>query len=240
MSMIEGDTRTGGPRRHFPSTCWSRFLGPAGARGGAVEELSKSYWKPIFAYIRAGWARSNEDAKDLTQDFFVWLMEGDFLARVDPARGRFRSFVKVALKHYLTDEVRKRRSLKRGGDAEVRSLSDPATADALPAESEKALDDAWVGELLTRARERLEATLKAEGNEATFAVFRDYYLAEAGKLIYRDVAARHGIGEADVLNRLKQAKRRFRAVLADLVAETVGTEGDLVDEMKALFGTPSP
>src|SRR5437867_9766320 len=94
-------TELGGVRRDFPSTCWSRFSAALpedlASRRAAVEELSRRYWKPIYAYIRAKWAKTNEDAKDLTQDFFVWMLEGDFISRADSSRGRFRAYVKVAL-----------------------------------------------------------------------------------------------------------------------------------------------
>src|SRR5262245_30432523 len=110
MAGLFDDTDLGGANRHFPSTCWSRFSGnPAGSRE-AVESLAEGYWKPVYAYIRSKWAKTNEDAKDATQDFFVWMVEGDFISRADPSRGRFRAFVKVALDHYLGGEERKRRS----------------------------------------------------------------------------------------------------------------------------------
>src|SRR5437867_240483 len=122
MSMDAG-TELGGMRRDFPSTCWSRisaaFPEDLAARRAAVEDLSHRYWKPIYAYIRAKWGKTNEEAKDLTQDFFVWMMEGDFIDRADPSRGRFRAYVKVALQHYLSDEERRRQRLKRGGDREI-------------------------------------------------------------------------------------------------------------------------
>src|SRR5439155_1531158 len=72
----------------------------------AIQELARRYWRPIHAYIRMVGRRSDEDARDLTQDFFVFMMETDFAAKADPNRGRFRSFVKVALKHYLGEEAR--------------------------------------------------------------------------------------------------------------------------------------
>src|SRR5262245_12942315 len=123
------DTELGGRGRDFPSTCWSRFLvgaarKDAGATRPAAETLARDYWKPIYAYVRAKAARSNEDAKDLTQDFFVWMMETDFLSRADPARGRFRAFVQVALKHYLANRERDARREKRGGDQKLLTLGE--------------------------------------------------------------------------------------------------------------------
>src|SRR5262245_53518495 len=123
------DTTLGGSRREFPSTCWSRFMGHADAtpeaRAETFETLAGSYWKPIYAYVRARFGKSVEDAKDLTQEFFVWMMETDFLDRPDPARGRFRGFVKAALHNYFLNRERNARTQKRGGDRRFVPLDAP-------------------------------------------------------------------------------------------------------------------
>src|SRR5947209_7892091 len=111
------DTNLDARGRDFPSTCWSRLLDGFGspdrsASRRAAEELARNYWKPIYAYVRSAWSKSIEDAKDLTQGFFVWMMESDFLSRADPGRGRFRGFLKVALKHFLGMDERARGALK--------------------------------------------------------------------------------------------------------------------------------
>ena len=241
------DTALGGPRRDFPSTCWSRFIGDVPTseahRESAATELATRYWKPIYGYVRATWAKSNEDAKDLTQDFFVWMLESGFVSRADPARGRFRGFVKTALNHYLSDERRRDRSQKRGGDRTLLTLdaSDPLPALQLPDPAgrtpEQILDDAWKDELLSRAESMLRDTLHREGRESAFEVFRDYYLSEAEDLDYRQAAAKYGVAEGEILNRLRTAKKRYLAILKGLVAESVGGEAELAEEWNALFGT---
>jgi RNA polymerase sigma factor (sigma-70 family) len=239
--MTGADTSLGG--RDFPSTCWSRFLGGFSTAAGkeAVESLAASYWKPIYAYIRTRWSKSNEDAKDLAQDFFLWMMESDFLARADRGRGRFRVFVKVALEHYLTDEARRRQAQKRGGDRGIFAIDGSPSAEIGIAEAagrmpDQILDDAWRAELFVRATQRLHEEFRAEGKDVVSGVFRDYYLSPSGDLNYREMAAKHGISEVDVSNHLMLAKRRFRAILTDLVAETVENEEDLQDELRTLFG----
>src|SRR5258705_212442 len=211
------DTELGGRRRDFPSTCWSRVMdGAAGDRRTASEELANAYWKPIYAYIRAKWAKTNEDAKDLTQDFFLWMMESGTLSKADPNRGRFRAFVKVALEHYLIAEQRRLAALKGGGDRRILALDaapDELNALGIPDPAgrppEEALDGAWRNDLLARAAARLETVLKEEGKETYFRIFRDYHLGASGKVEYRDVATRYGIGEKDVDNHLIHAKKRF-------------------------------
>lgn len=238
-SRPDGDTLQGGPDRHFPSTCWSLFLGDTLRRTEAAGELARRYWKPIYACIRTTWAATNEDAKDLTQDFFIWMMETDFLGKADPARGRFRAFVKVALKRYLSNEARKEGRIKRGGDRRTFALDGAPEGIRLPDAKgktpEEVLDEAWKNELLLAAATQLQRTLKEEGNEVYFHVFREYFLDQA-EVAHRDVARRHGIREGDVSNYLRRAKQRYRDILRELIAETVGNEGELRDEWEALFG----
>lgn len=245
------DTSIGGGKRDFPSTCWSRFLDTfpeeKGRANSTMEELSSAYWKPVYAFIRTRWSKTNEDAKDLTQDFFVWMMESNFPARADRERGRFRAFVKVALEHYLCNEERRRRRQKRGGDRkfvpldagsdELQTLEISDRSERSPEEN---LDDAWRRELLARAAGLLEQRLEAEDKRVYWEVFRDFFLWESGEIDYREVAGRHGINTVDVSNYLMYSKRRFRTILADLVAETVRGEEELREEMRALFGDGGP
>jgi len=245
MAMGGAESDLGG--RQFPSTCWTQFLG--GGRTGAAgrraaESLAQRYWKPIYAFIRSQWAKSAEDAKDLTQEFFVWMLESDFLSRADRTRGRFRSFVKVALRHFLTNEARDTRRIKRGGGRDIVSL-DGVPDDSLPGGEpagakaktpEEILDEAWKNETLLRTASTLGEALRAEGKGVYYDVFRDYFLAGAAGLNYRALAERYAISEVDVSNFLMHAKNRYRAILTDIVAETVENEEELRDELKALFG----
>lgn len=237
------DTSIGGQGREFPSTVWSRILGSSGedylSRRSSMESLARAYWKPVYLYIRSRWAKSNEDSKDLTQGFFVWMLESDFCRRADPLRGRFRAFLKVALEHYLGGEERKRRSLKRGGEVFLLTLEDLSedVCDGNPTEGpEETMDRAWKAEILSRATDLLQESYRQEDKDVYFHVFRDYYHAVSEELDHRGVAAKHRISVTDVGNYLKDAKRRFREIVTLLVAETVGGREDLREEMRLLFG----
>lgn len=240
------DTLLGGSPRDFPSTCWSRFLSirSEGAdRGKALEALAASYWKPIYAYIRIGWAKTNEDAKDLTQDFFLWMMETDLPFRADPQKGRFRAYLKASLKNYLLGDDKRRRAQKRGGERRHFAIDEDAAAE-LPAhegrDPERLMDEVWKNELILRALALLEKRLIQEGRADCFQVFRDYHLAGQEELNYRDVAVRYGLKEQDIDNHLRAAKKRLRGILMDLMAETVGSEEDLKQEWESLFGKGTP
>lgn len=240
-----GTTGAGGANERFPSTRWSRLLAPGeeeSARRRAWESLASTYWKPVYAYVRARWARSDDDALDCTQEFFVHLLESDLVERADPVRGRFRAYMKTSLANFVRDLERKRRSLKRGGERTLLSLAgdrtDP-TALELPDPTgmtpEDALDDAWRAEVMEGATLALEEELASQGKSIYFTVFQEYFLSDT-ELDYRTVAEQHDLKASDVSNYLQHAKRRFRSVLRAVVADTVGDRGDLETELAWLFG----
>ncbi len=235
------DTGAAG-HRAFPSTHWSCLLSRDESGGEAsreaLERLAGSYFRPVAAYVRARWARDDDEAREATQEFFVWLLEGDLLARADPARGRFRGFVKRCLANFLRDRERARRAVKRGGEHRFVPLDGDEPLD-LPDPSgrtpDEVLDDLWRRELFARAAAETERELVEAGREVVFAVFRDYFLA-GDDLDHAAVAARHGLSRTDVSNHLARAKQRYRAHLRAAVLETVGGDEDLRAELAWLLG----
>src|SRR5262245_8668511 len=120
--MPTNDTKLGGAERAFPRTTWGLVsrLDPAAADHKAgMETLCARYWKPAYRYIRAAWSKSNEDAKDLTQAFFAWILEKEPLRKFDRDQGSFRNFLKVLLKRFLTNADDAVRRLKRGGGVRI-------------------------------------------------------------------------------------------------------------------------
>jgi RNA polymerase sigma-70 factor (ECF subfamily) len=193
-----------------------------------------------------GWRKSNEDAKDLTQAFFARLLQNNRIAAIQTAGGRFRSYLKQALKNFLIDADRA---------AEVRKPVEPAFAlegDVdVPTESapDRAFDRQWLSCLLDTSIARLEADLKKDGKSAYFDVFRAYLLepeAERGVTVatqsgeialptYGSVAKRLGLADSDVRNYLSLCRARLREILKDGVRETVDHPGDVEDELRALL-----
>jgi RNA polymerase sigma-70 factor (ECF subfamily) len=235
----------------FPSTLWSRIRETGAAdlsvRRAAWDELAQKYWRPIYAYIRAKWNRPSEEATDLAQDFFAWMLETDFPGRADPERGRFRIFVKTSLENYLRNDEYARRRQKRGGDRRILELDGLAAAggaiqlkDPSGRSPEEILEGAWTAELLSTAARVLEERLRCEAKEIAFALFRDYYLAEGPQARHEDLATRYGVSASDVHNSLKLARQAFRRILEDLVQETVDGPDELREELQALFGPNLP
>lgn len=249
-STFDADTSLARGERRFPSTCWTALLEGASAPGAVapayLESLARRYWRPVYAYVRTRWSHTNEDAKDLTQEFFVWILESGLIGRADPARGRFRALVKVALERFLTDAARRRSRRKRGGDRTVTSLAAPDEGgrelelpDPRGRRPEEILDDAWRREIVQHAVQALEDGYRCEGRPLYYAVFRDYFLSDEG-LSYAQVAARHGLSRADVSNYLMHAKRRYRRVLRQAVADTVEGTDALQQELDWLFERVGP
>lgn len=226
-----------GPGRYFPTTQWSRILAPGGARD--LEQLARAYWGPMRAWLatRMGSRHRGADADDLTQEAFAWMLQTRLLDRADPARGRFRAFLKTALANFAIEHARKNAAQKRGGDRAHAPLdAASATADPNAPTPDQQLDAQWRRELLERACAELQRELEAAGRGTHFALFRDYFLADDETLDHRTLAQRHGIGLHDVSNWLDHAKRRYRARLQALVRETVTDDDALQEELRWLFG----
>ena len=133
--MNGNDTTLGGSRRQFPDTTeglLSRLSGDRDYRSG-IEELCRRYWKPVYRYLRIAWAKTNDDAKDITQSFFLWLAEAEALRRYDAGRGGFRRFLKLLLNGFVSNELKSEHRLKRGG-GRVISLDDAQIAEAAGAD----------------------------------------------------------------------------------------------------------
>jgi RNA polymerase sigma-70 factor (ECF subfamily) len=221
------------PSHSFPSTRWSRILAPGGARD--LDTIARLYWRPIQAWFAARLRCGEDAANDLAQESFAWMLATGLLDKADPARGRFRGFLKRSLHHFAIEQVRKAEAHKRGGGvvhAALDAVSEPAD-DQTP---DRALDDAWRRELLERAHDALRAELESGARAVYYLVFRDYYFAEGDEPDHATLAQRHGITRTDVANWLDHGKRRYRAILRDLVAETVTREEELRDELAWLFG----
>lgn len=226
----------------FPTTRWSQIRPGAASDGereaAALESLAQQYWRPIRAYLRTALAQSSEDSSDLAQDFFVWMLETGFLGKADPSRGRFRAFVKTALRHYVADGNRRKRADKRGGERRFVPIDAPSVLDVPDASlpPDEALDATWRADLVARALARVEDELRRDGRDVVYAVFRDYFLDAAPDVDYRVLASRHGISTVDVSNFLARAKNLYRSHLRSIVLDTVQGPDDLDEELRWLFG----
>jgi RNA polymerase sigma factor (sigma-70 family) len=209
----------------------------------ALTELCKTYWRPIFAFIcRRGY--SVPDAQDLTQDFFVMVLEGDILKRADPSRGRFRSLLLKGLQNFLTDDTIRKRARKRGGDMKFVSWDDwlaeapshlaISAHEAETWSAEKIYDVRWAATAVEHALRRLGEECEARGRRRVFDVLSDCLAAEREDVSYQKLGKTLNIPEASVKRLVHQLRRRYRALLREEVAQTVEKPEEVDEELRYL------
>jgi len=237
------DTTLGGPAPGFPATN-SQFLeglGDPSSRAGraSFEDLCRRYWKPIYCFVRLSGSPSNEDAKDLTQAFFAWLLNGDVLARYERERAPFRQYLKGVLRRFLSDARESAGRIKRGGaatfvpvDGDGPSLEE-LCADPKNADPTSAFDRAWLASLIDHAVGRLRERIRPD----QFRVFQAHDLApDADRPSYGDLASRFGISEDQVRRILSTLRGALREEMrAELRRQTTSPE-DFDEEWHALRG----
>jgi RNA polymerase sigma-70 factor (ECF subfamily) len=224
-------------------TQWSLVLAAgAGAAdaGGALEQLCRIYWPPVHAHLRRQGMDAHR-AEDLTQEFFARLLAGNSFATVSPDKGRFRTFLLAALKHFLINEWKRDRALKRGGGVPVVALDalEPGLRDALEPRDdetpEAAYDRRWAMTLLARVAARIQAEYEAAGQAERYEGLKGYLLDGAEPQSYATTAERLGISEAAVKSAVYKIRQRFGAMLRTEVARTVGREEEVEDELRCLL-----
>ena len=238
----------------FPATRPSvvRDLGsvdPA-TRAAAFDALARSYWQPVYAYIRLRWRRSAEDAQDLTQEFFARVFERDYLSRYDPALARFRTFVRTCLDGFLANQAKSAARLKRGGGHVIAAVDfERFDADlAVHARSEdpdpeRWFHREWVRGLFARALVLLQARCDEKGHRAAYDLFTRYDVdpdATDGRPTYAALARDTGRSVTDVTNELAWARRAFREIVLDLLRAICATDEEFRAEARDLLGIEAP
>lgn len=223
----------------FPTTTWSGVAGRNDPQAReALGRLCERYWRPIFMYIMHSWGRSREEAKDLTQEFFVKIVEGDVLERYSKDRGRFRTFLKGVLNHFMADVRRAGGRIKRGGgkarvslDVEDLEVPDHRLT------PEQAFDREWARGLLAEALELARQELRREGKQVHAGLLERCVInpPPEGAPSYKELAREFGISESDVRNYLALARRMIRAALIRLIAEGVTSEDDIYEELHEIL-----
>lgn len=230
------------------TTLWSRVLTAADAaspdRREALEFLVTTYWRPVYHLFRKLGAKEDE-APDLTQEFFGRLMEGDVLRSANPERGRFRAYLRTSAKNFLINEWERRGAAKRGGGARHLSLdfegAERLLEPGVDASPERAFDRQWALDLLQGCIELLERECRESGQAALFQAVRSAFALDGTPHAPTQarIADELSISEQDVANFLFRARRRLREILRDKVRASVATEGEVDDEIRGLFAALS-
>lgn len=210
----------------------------------ALEILCRTYWYPLYAYVRRR-GFSPHDAQDLTQAFFAHLLGIDFLKSIAREKGKFRSFLLAALNHFLANEWDKAQTAKRGGGARFISLDDEAAESRYrlepvdEASPEKIFARRWALTLLEQVMTRLRAEFAANGKAELFDELKAFLSGGHGKSTYADVAARLRLTEGAVKVAVHRLRQRNRQLLRAEIAHTVSSPAEIDDEIKHLFAALS-
>jgi RNA polymerase sigma factor (sigma-70 family) len=227
----------------FATTHWSLVLAAAGnspAARQALAALCQTYWYPLYAYARSRGHRV-EDAQDLTQEFFARLLARNWLERADRDKGRFRSFLLGAMNHFLADEWDKLRTQKRGGGmtflplefetAESRYSREPFH-NATP---ENEFEHRWAIALLEHVVNRLRLEYENDGRAVLFALLNPCLVGDRTDQPYAEIALKLGSSEGTVKSAVHRLRQRYRQLLREEIASTVGGPGEVEDELRHLF-----
>ncbi len=227
----------------FATTHWSLIVAAQDASvpeaRQALAELCRLYWYPLYAFIRRN-GHADDRAQDLTQEFFARLLEKDGLAAVDQSKGRFRSFLLAACRHFLANQWDRDHAQKRGGGAvlsidfdgaEDRYTHEPAH-DETP---ERLFERRWALALLERVLARLRGEYEAAGKGHLFACLKGRLAGEGATASHARTAAELGVSEGAVKVAVHRMRKRYRELLRDEIAQTVDDPGQVEDEIRALF-----
>jgi len=230
--------------RPFATTHWSVVLAAGHSSSPecrqALSALCESYWYPLYAYVRRR-GHSVEEAQDLTQAFFAFLLEKDALRVADRERGRFRSFLLAALNNFLANEWRRAHAERRGGhrlqlaldfDSGERRYSLEPADETTP---ERIFERRWALVLLERAMDRLRRQYESGGKAALFAALKPYLGGGGEILSHEEVAKQLGVSAGSVKVAVHRLRRRCRETLRQEIAQTVGSPDEVDDELRALF-----
>jgi len=229
----------------FRTTHWSLVLaagqGDASGQVAALDQLCRTYWYPIYVYVRRE-GHAAHDAQDLTQEFFARLLRLHSLDTVAPDKGRFRTFLLASLKHFLADAHDAAQAAKRGGGqrvisldalaAEQRYLLEPITEDS----PEVLFDRRWALSLLEQSLTRLRDEYQAAEKTRHFEQLKPFLQSPATDGEYDRVAAQLDLSPGAVAVAVHRMRQRYRDLVRAEIAHTVTSQEELADELRHLFG----
>jgi RNA polymerase sigma-70 factor (ECF subfamily) len=206
----------------------------------ALATLCQTYWYPLYSYVRRQ-GHDPDHAQDLTQEFFARLLEKDFLGQIDRERGRFRSFLLAACKHFLANERDRARAQKRGGGRQPLSL-DLRTAEdryrlepAHTATPDRLFERRWAITLLTEVLNQLRTEFAGTDRGPWFDRLKAFLTGEKAETSYQQTAAELGMTVGAVKVAVHRLRRRYRELLREEIARTMNAQDDVDEEIRHLF-----
>jgi RNA polymerase sigma factor (sigma-70 family) len=245
MSPLDRTEREAPPcSPEFVTTHWSVVLAAGQSDSPlateALEKLCRAYWYPLYAYVRRK-GHTPEDAEDLTQEFFSRLLKNRDLEAARRERGRFRSYLLVMLNHFLINEWKKSQTQKHGGKNTFVALDAALAEELYSRESsgmqtpERMFERRWATNMLEQVLNRLREEYTASGRARQFECLRAFLSDDSQTRTQAEIAAEMGINEGAVKQAVHRMRQRYRDLLREEIAQTVGTVGDVEDELRYLI-----
>jgi RNA polymerase sigma-70 factor (ECF subfamily) len=228
----------------FVTTQWTRVLearGDSPEARAALSDLCAAYYAPVFAFVRHN-TPDEDAARDRTQEFFARLLSRQSLGAVDPERGRFRSYLLGAVKHFLADMRERERRLKRGGGQWHESI-EPGTdtspglqlPDANAPSPDREFDRKWALTVLDRALAALAAEHRAAGKAEQFDTLKPWLTGDTENLSQADAARQLGLNESAVKVAIHRLRRRFRETIKAEIGQTLSDRSQVDEELGQLL-----
>jgi len=231
------------PSAHFATTRWTVVMAARDKASpeseDALQALCSAYWPPLYSFVRR-LGNSPHDAQDLTQEFFARLLQKDWLGAVERERGRFRTFLIMAVKRFLANEWDKSRAARRGGGQTLVPLDAQFAEELYLADSGPTLpadhlyERRWALTLLEQAMSRLRAEYESDDRGADFGRLKVYLTAERGEIPYAEAPRELGASAGAARVAVHRLRKRFREVFRATVADTVSSSEDVDAEVRYL------
>ena len=229
---------------HFATTRWSVVLAAGSPSSSHHEQalgtLCEAYWFPLYAYLRRR-GHDTYQAEDYTQAFFARMLEKQYLRDVDPAPGRFRSFLLVALKRFIADQRDRTQALQRGGGRKLLSLDVNRAESRYTLEPvselspDRIFEKSWALTVLEQAMVRMEAEFAKSGRQELFDRLSVYLAGKTDAIAYRDVAVELDMNEDAVKSAVYRMRKQYREILRHEIAQTVASSDQVDEEIRDLF-----
>lgn len=239
------ETRPASAFTVFHTTRWTMVIR---AQGGAPEarvalgDLCEAYWMPVYRFLKRE-GRNDDDSRELTQEFFSRLLAGSTLEKADPGKGRFRSYLLGALKHFLADRRRAESRQKRGGDLVIESIDSSGSetspglsiADPGAEASDAYFDRHWALSVMERGVNAVRDSLAQAGKVEHFEVLKPWLVGDVESLSQADAATTLGISTGAVKVAIHRMRQKFGEAIRQEIAETVETEDEVAGELRYLI-----
>ena len=213
-------------------------------RQRALDVLIAAYWKPVYKHIRLKWKKDFEDARDLTQDFFSRVLERDFFSIFDPSRARLRTFLRICVDRFVSNQNQAAQRQKRGGEFDFVALDFEAAEDELRGADvpqsqnpDELFAQEWVRSLFELSLEQLRRECEQAGKTIHFQLLEMYDIEDGGKTAtYDDVAKQYSLKASEVTNYLAYARREFRRIVLEQLRLSTASEEEFRNEARTLLG----